>query len=75
MHPQFFKNITTHAQQKLTPLDQKYCAYFYLDLETKEIATLLHVEAKSVRMTKYRLKQKFGLDAQTDLVGFLKQFG
>lgn len=75
VHPQFFKNITTHAQQKLTPLDQKYCAYFYLDLETKEIATLLHVEAKSVRMTKYRLKQKFGLDAQTDLVGFLKQFG
>lgn len=75
VHPQFLKNITAHAQQKLTPLDQKYCAYFYLDLETKEIATLLHVEAKSVRMTKYRLKQKFGLDAQTDLVGFLKQLG
>ena len=75
VHPSFFKNITQYAQQKLTPLDQKYCAYFYLNLDTKEIANLLHVEAKSVRMTKYRLKQKFGLDAQTDLIHFLKQIG
>lgn len=37
---------------------------------TKQIAHLLHVEPKSVRMAKYRLKKKFGLDEDTDLDTF-----
>ncbi|ULT25979.1 LuxR C-terminal-related transcriptional regulator [Sphingobacterium sp. E70] len=56
----------------MTALDQKYCAYFYLDMDTKQIANLLHVEPKSVRMTKYRIKQKFGLDSQSNLTNYLK---
>lgn len=75
LHPNFFKNIHHRANQKLTPLDQKYCAYLYLGMETKQIALLLNVEPKSVRMSKYRLKQKFNLDAETDLVSFLKLLG
>lgn len=62
LHPDFFKNINEKARQKLTPLDLKYCAYIYLGMDTKQIANLLNVEPKSVRMTKYRLKKKFGLD-------------
>ena len=72
LHPNFFKNINEHSKQKLTALDQKYCAYFYLDMDTKQIANLLHVEPKSVRMTKYRIKQKFGLDSQSNLTNYLK---
>jgi DNA-binding NarL/FixJ family response regulator len=37
---------------------------------TKQIAHLLNVEPKSVRMAKYRLKKKFGLDEDTDLDTF-----
>lgn len=72
LHPDFFKILSENAKKKLTSLDVKYCAYFYLGMDTKQIASLLNVEPKSVRMTKYRLKQKFGLDAETDLVNHLK---
>lgn len=72
LHPDFFKNINEKALQKLTPLDLKYCAYIYLGMETKQIANLLNVEPKSVRMTKYRLKKKFGLDENTALDFFFQ---
>ncbi len=72
IHPNFFTMLSEKAQQKLTPLDLKYCAYLYLGMDTKQIANLLNVEPKSVRMTKYRLKQKFGLDTETDLMHHLR---
>ncbi|MDR6196689.1 hypothetical protein [Siphonobacter sp. SORGH_AS_0500] len=75
IHPNFFKTLSDNARQKLTPLDLKYCAYFYLGIDTKQIANLLSVEPKSVRMTRYRLKQKFGLDTETDLITYLKKLG
>ncbi|WP_220458669.1 LuxR C-terminal-related transcriptional regulator [Flavobacterium sp. xlx-221] len=72
IHPNFFNVLNQNAAQKLTSLDLKYCAYIYLGMETKQIANLLNVEAKSVRMTKYRLKQKLGLGAEVDLLQFIK---
>lgn len=72
LHPDFFKNINEKAKQKLTTLDLKYCAYLYLGMDTKQIANLLSVEPKSVRMTKYRLKKKFGLDENTALEFFFQ---
>ncbi len=73
IHPNFFKIISENAKQKLTSLDLKYCAYFYLGMDTKQIANILSVEPKSVRMTKYRLKQKLGLNSEIDLFEYLKQ--
>ncbi|WP_288375510.1 hypothetical protein [uncultured Chryseobacterium sp.] len=73
LHPDFFKNINERARQKLTALDLKYCAYMYLGMDTKQIANLLNVEPKSVRMTKYRLKKKFGLDENTALEIFFQR--
>lgn len=72
LHPDFFKNINEKSRQKLTPLDLKYCAYIYLGMDTKQIANLLNVEPKSVRMTKYRLKKKFGLDENMALNTFFQ---
>lgn len=71
LHPDFFTRLQQKATQKLTPLDLKYCAYLYMKLSSKQIAALLHVEPKSVRMTKYRLKQKLGLGKDEDLDIFL----
>ncbi len=73
LHPNFFNSLNEHAVQKLTPLDLKYCAYIYLGMDTKQIAKLLHVEPKSVRMTKYRLKKKFNLSEETDLAAFINK--
>ncbi len=72
INPGFFAALSERAQQKLTPLDLKYCAYLHLDMDTKQIATLLSVEPKSVRMTKYRLKQKLNLDKDQELGAFLR---
>lgn len=72
LHPDFFKNINDRAKQKLTALDLKYCAYVYLGMDTKQIANLLNVEPKSVRMTKYRLKKKFALDENMALELFFQ---
>lgn len=71
LHPDFFKRLSDKAIQKLTLLDLKYCTYLYLKMTTKQIAQVLHVEPQSVRMFKYRLKQKFGLDKEIDLEDFL----
>ncbi|WP_053003981.1 hypothetical protein [Sphingobacterium sp. Ag1] len=72
LHPDFFSQLSAKAVKKLTPLDLKYCAYIHLQMNTKQIAQVMHVEAQSVRMFRYRLKQKFGLDKDTDLEEFLR---
>ena len=71
LHPEFFKRLSDRAVQKLTLLDLKYCTYLYLKMTTKQIAQALHIEPQSVRMFKYRLKQKFGLDKEMNLEDFL----
>lgn len=73
LHPDFFRQLSAKAIKKLTPLDLKYCAYIHLQMSTNQIAQAMHVEAQSVRMFKYRLKQKFGLDKDTDLEEFLRE--
>ncbi len=72
IHPNFFKSIQDKTKQKLTDLDLKYCAYMHLGMNTKQIANVLKIEPKSVSMTKYRIKKKFDLDAETDLVQYIK---
>lgn len=75
IHPDFFNNLAQNTDQNLSPTDLKYCAYLYLGMDTKDIALLLNVEPKSVRMAKYRLKKKFKLDAETDLIEFINRVG
>jgi len=73
INPNFFNRLHEKAQQKLSSLDLKYCAYLHLNMDTKQIANLLNVEPKSVRMTKYRLKQKLNLTKDEELSEFLRK--
>ncbi|MVT07997.1 helix-turn-helix transcriptional regulator [Chitinophaga tropicalis] len=75
VHPEFFSQLNEKALQKLTPLDLKLCAYLHLKIDTKKIAQMLHIEPKSVRMSRYRIKQKLGLGKDEDLNLFLQQLG
>lgn len=72
VHPLFFKKIQDITTQKLSTLDLKYCACIFMGLSTKQMALFFNVEPKSVRMSKYRLKQKLELARKTDLETFLK---
>lgn len=75
IHPDFYRKLQEKADHKLTTLDLKYCAYIYLKRSTKEVANLLGVEAKSVRMSKYRIKQKLGLDKEEELDQYIGTVG
>ena len=44
----------------------------YLNMDNQQIANLLKVEVKTLRMTNYRLKIKLGLDNQMDLQSFMQ---
>ncbi|RAV59160.1 hypothetical protein DIU36_07735 [Mucilaginibacter rubeus] len=59
--PGFFNALQQQAENSLTRLDLKYCSYILMGLDTKEIANRLGVEPKSIRMARYRLKQKLKL--------------
>lgn len=72
IHPEFYNRLQARAAQKLTSLDLKYCAYICLNRSTQEMANLFGVEAKSIRMSKYRIKQKLGLEKSDDLEAFLR---
>ncbi|MDO5608519.1 MAG: hypothetical protein Q4G08_08705 [Capnocytophaga sp.] len=73
LHPDFFNRLNETANQKLTALDLRYCAYIYLKMSAKQIAQILHIETQSVRMFKYRLKQKFNVGKESDFDNFIQK--
>ena len=66
-HPEFFKRLQKIANNKLTSLDLKYCSYILMGLSNKEIASRLGVDPKSIRMARYRIKQKLNLKKEDNL--------
>lgn len=72
IHPEFYNKLQAKARQKLTTLELKYCVYIYMKMPSKEMADLLYVELKTIRMNKYRLKQKLGLGKDEDLENFIQ---
>jgi len=72
IHPGFFNALQNSAGNTLTRLDLKYCSYIAMGLENKDIAIRLGVEPKSIRMTRYRLKQKLHLGKTDNLDLFIK---
>jgi DNA-binding CsgD family transcriptional regulator len=70
-NPKFFAHLQEKAESNLTKLDLKYCGYIKLGMRTKEIANLMSIEAKSMRMARYRIKQKLHLDKDVDLDDFI----
>lgn len=52
--------------------DLKLCAYLKMGLSSKEIASLLNTNLRSVETARYRLRKKLGLDGGENLTGFLQ---
>lgn len=72
IHPGFFKKLSELSRTKLSSQDLKYAAYIYLNMDNQQIANILKVDPKTVRVTKYRLKQKMGLGKEEDLKIFIQ---
>lgn len=70
VHGDFFKTLRNRFP-KLTPKDQKLCAYLRMNLATKEIAPLLNISVRGVEISRYRLRKKMDLPPETNLVSFM----
>ncbi|WP_326984012.1 hypothetical protein VUJ46_05565 [Chryseobacterium sp. MYb264] len=66
VYPEFYENLL-QKYPFLTDNDIRLCAYIRLNLSNKEIATFKNLTVRSVETTKYRLKKKLGLDADSNL--------
>ena len=72
VHPNLFKRLNEVSKNKLSNLDLKYAAYIYLNMDNQQIANIMKIEPKTVRMAKYRMKQKIGLEKEIDLQTFIQ---
>ncbi len=70
VHPDFFTKLELKFPS-LTVNDLKNCAYIRMNLSLKEVATLMNISPKSVKMTRYRLKKKLNLRQENDLHKFI----
>ncbi|MFK7935985.1 MAG: triple tyrosine motif-containing protein [Saprospiraceae bacterium] len=74
---QLHGNFTDRLQKefpKLTPKDLKLCAYLRLNLSTKEMASLMNITVRGVEASRYRLRKKFDLPPESNLITFLLEF-
>ena len=72
-HQDFLKRLKVNYP-KLTPKDQKLCAYLRMNLTTKDIAPLLKISVRGVEISRYRLRKKLSLDKETNLNAFMMEF-
>lgn len=73
LHPEFYSNIK-HQFPGLTSNDLHLCALLKLNLSTREIADLLGIAPESVKVKRYRLRQKMSLDSEKNLHDFMITF-
>lgn len=60
---------------KLTPNEQKLCAYLKMNLTTKEIAQLMNITPRGVEISRYRLRKKLEVPSGMHLFNFLDAIG
>jgi len=57
----------------LTQNESRLCSLIKMDLANREIAVLLNIEYKSVKMARYRLRKKLDIQESTDLNKYIHQ--
>ncbi|UAM97237.1 hypothetical protein K8354_13035 [Polaribacter litorisediminis] len=72
-HSQFFENLR-EKHSNLSSNEIKLSAYLKLNLSSKEIASLMNVAITSVEQSRYRLRKKFNLDKEENLVNYIQKF-
>ena len=68
----FFRLKKQHPD--LTQKELQLCAFLRMNLYSKEIAQLMHVTAKAVEVSRYRLRKKLKLDSEINLYDYLLEF-
>ncbi len=69
-HESFFKKLKS-GHPDLVPNDLKLCAYLRMNMNSKEMASLLNISLRGVEIRRYRLRKKLNLEHDKNLVEFL----
>lgn len=72
VHNNFFENLKTRYPD-LNSNDLRLCALLKLNLDTKEIATIMDISPESVKVARSRLRKKLQLDPSNNLSSFITQ--
>jgi DNA-binding CsgD family transcriptional regulator len=70
VHESFFEKLRTRFPD-LNMNDMKLCALLKLNLETKEVATILGISPDSTKVARHRLRKKLSLSTDQNLTSFL----
>ncbi len=70
VHPDFYKRLF-EKYPDLTSYEQRICAFLRMNLNTKEIASITGRSAKSIEVTRSRIRQKLHLSRKDNLGSFL----
>lgn len=71
-HESFFKKLKAQHPD-LVPNDLKLCAYLRMNMNSKEMASLLNISLRGVEIRRYRLRKKLDLEHDKNLVEFLME--
>ena len=69
-HENFFKKLKA-GHKDLVPNDLKLCAYLRMNMNSKEIASLLNISLRGVEIRRYRLRKKLNVSHEKNLTEFL----
>ena len=72
VHEEFFTKLSNQFPQ-LSQSEKRLCALLKLNMNTKEIANVLHINSRSVDQKKYRLKKKMNIDGQEDIYSVINK--
>ena len=57
----------------LTKADKKLCTMLYINMSSKDIAAMTNTTVRTVETSRYRLRRKFNLTRDEDIVNFLQK--
>lgn len=70
VHPDFYKRLF-EKYPDLTSYEQRICAFLRMNLNTKEISSITGRSAKSIEVTRSRIRKKLNLSRRSNLSSFL----
>ncbi|MFK5855294.1 MAG: tetratricopeptide repeat protein [Bacteroidota bacterium] len=75
----YFEDVNRNFYSKLNEInpdlttnDHRLCALIKLNMNSKEMASVLNVAPNSIKSSRYRLKKKLALDVEADLEEFIR---
>ncbi len=73
VHVDFYPRLTNDFPQ-ITPNELKLCAFLKLNLSTKQIAQITRKSEHSIKVARYRLRRKIGLEREENLSIFFSKY-